>query len=153
MINSTGRVATRPLHSACWPDTSVLVRARWSLAFIAVQKDWLVLLVTAALLKQKLTVRHREIEKRKVGREEEMKARKYKLFWLYVSDTDRKKVPHFRFVSSSLLQFHFPPTSHSGRRNSSISFDSPLHYYYFTALKQFIFYHFLILAHLPFLCP
>jgi len=27
MINSTGRVAMRPLHSACWPDISVPVRA------------------------------------------------------------------------------------------------------------------------------
>jgi len=64
----------------------------------------------------------------------------------------KHQVSHLRFVSSSLLQFHFPPTSHSGHRNSSISFDPPLHYY-FTVLKQFTFYHFLILAHLPFLCP
>jgi hypothetical protein len=39
-----------------------------------------VLAVTAVLLTQKLTVTHREIEERKVGREEEMKAGKYKLF-------------------------------------------------------------------------
>jgi hypothetical protein len=108
----------RPLHIPCWPDTAVLVRVRWSLKLIGVQEKWLVLVTTA------LTVTHTKIQERKIGREEEMKAGIYKL-----SDTDRNNVSHLRFVTLSLLQSHFSPTSHSGCRNSSISFDPPLHYY------------------------
>jgi hypothetical protein len=114
-VNRTCCHAT--LHSACWPDTSVLVRARWSLPFIGVQEEWLVLLVTAALLKQKLTVTPREIDKRKVGREEEIKAGKYKLFLLYESDTDRNNKFHIcgsfprRYFSSISLPL---PTVEAG---------------------------------------
>jgi hypothetical protein len=57
-------------------------------------------------------VSHREIEKRKVGREEEMKAGKYNLFWLYVSDTNRKKsftlAVRFLVITSVPFPSHFP---------------------------------------------
>jgi hypothetical protein len=90
----------------------------------------------------------RKIQERKVGREEEMKAGKYKL-----SDTDRNTKFH---ICSSFPRHYFSsisvplPTEDAGTHQFSLI------HHYITILqssKLFIFYNFLILAHLPFLCP